>query len=126
MIRRKRQPILLEIAFRRRYTGCMGENDSSLIRRVRDPSDAESWREFVALYEPLLLRYVRSHGLTEQDARDVEQEIFVSLICHLPEFELDPSRGQFRTWLWQVTRNTVADWAPFAEKRPVRLEGSNS
>jgi RNA polymerase sigma-70 factor (ECF subfamily) len=82
-----------------------------LIRRVRDPADAESWSEFVALYEPLLLGYVRERGLKEHDARDVVQNIFALLLRSLPTFELDHGRGRFRTWLWQVTRNAVADWA---------------
>jgi RNA polymerase sigma-70 factor (ECF subfamily) len=89
----------------------MGETHSSLIRRVRDPADADSWREFVALYEPLLLSYVRSRGLGEHDARDVVQDIFARLLQALPAFELDPSRGGFRSWLWQVTCHAVADWA---------------
>src|SRR5438876_4377291 len=48
----------------------------SLIRRVQNPSDTESWRQFVAVYEPLLISYVRSRGLREDDARDVVQQIF--------------------------------------------------
>jgi RNA polymerase sigma-70 factor (ECF subfamily) len=84
---------------------------SSLIRRVRDPSDAESWREFQELYEPLLRAYVGRHGLSEQDLRDVVQDIFLSLVRALPTFELDRSRGRFRTWLWQVAWHALADWA---------------
>lgn len=83
----------------------------SLIRRVQDPADAESWRQFVAVYEPLLLSYVRSNGLREEDARDVVQQIFVALLKALPAFELDPARGRFRTWLWQVACHAVTDWA---------------
>jgi RNA polymerase sigma-70 factor (ECF subfamily) len=87
------------------------ETRSSLIRRVRDPADAASWGEFVALYEPLLLGYVRSRGLQEHDARDVVQDIFTRLYRALPTFELDRQRGRFRTWLWQVTMSAIADWA---------------
>ena len=84
---------------------------SSLIRRVRDPTDAESWREFVALYEPLLLSYVRSLGVPMEDARDVVQDVFARLVRALPEFELDHTRGRFRTWLRQVANSAIADWA---------------
>jgi RNA polymerase sigma-70 factor (ECF subfamily) len=83
---------------------------TSLIRRVRDPSDARSWAEFRELYEPLLVRYIRSRGLSESDASDVAQDVFVTLLRALPRFELDHSRGRFRTWLWQVTMNAIADW----------------
>jgi RNA polymerase sigma-70 factor (ECF subfamily) len=83
----------------------------SLIRRVRDPSDHRSWREFQELYEPVLLAYLQKHGLKEQDARDVVQDIFLALVRALPTFELDHGRGRFRTWLWQVAWHALADWA---------------
>jgi RNA polymerase sigma-70 factor (ECF subfamily) len=95
----------------------MTETHSSLLRRVRDPADADSWREFVALYEPLLLSYVRSRGLAEDDARDVAQDILAGLVRALPRFELDRQRGRFRTWLWQVTRNALASRARHDQRR---------
>ena len=58
----------------------MPDTQSSLLRRGRDRRTAASWREFQELYEPLLLNYVRSRGLTEHDARDVVQDVFVLLL----------------------------------------------
>ena len=84
---------------------------SSLLRRLRDPQDHAGWGEFVALYQPLLIRYVRKKGLNEHDAGDVVQGIFITLLRKLPTFELDRGKGRFRTWLWQVTHNAVVDWA---------------
>ena len=34
----------------------------SLINRVRDRTDVESWREFYQFYQPLLARYMRNLG----------------------------------------------------------------
>src|SRR4051794_16340254 len=99
----------------------MTETRSSLLHRLRDPADRESWGEFVALYEPLLLAYVGSKGLQESDARDVVQEVLVKLHHVLPDFQFDRARGRFRTWLWQVTSNAIADWAR-ARKRHAREE----
>jgi RNA polymerase sigma-70 factor, ECF subfamily len=87
----------------------MLRTNTSLIRRVRDPGDMQSWGEFVALYEPLLISYVCSRGVMENDARDVVQEIFIALLRALPNFQLDHEKGRFRTWLWQVTMNGIAD-----------------
>jgi RNA polymerase sigma-70 factor (ECF subfamily) len=87
------------------------KTSSSLLRRLRDSGDRESWEEFVTLYEPLLFRYVRKRGLGEHDAQDVVQGVFIALLRKLPSFELDRTRGRFRTWLWQVTSNAVVDWA---------------
>jgi RNA polymerase sigma-70 factor (ECF subfamily) len=89
----------------------MVETRPSLLLRVRDPADAESWREFVSLYEPLLLAYVRHRGVAEHDARDVVQEVFGTLFRVLPDFALDHDRGRFRTWLWRVTHNALVDWS---------------
>ena len=35
----------------------------SLLRRIRDPGDTQSWRTFVDLYGPLIYRHARSRGL---------------------------------------------------------------
>ncbi len=81
----------------------------TLIQRVRDTRDAQSWREFVDLYEPLLLRYARKHGLDENDARDAVQETFIRLLRVLPGFQLDHTRGRFRSWLWRIFMSAVID-----------------
>jgi RNA polymerase sigma-70 factor (ECF subfamily) len=99
------------------------ETRSSLLRRVRDPADAASWNEFILLYEPLLLSYVKSRGLQEHDAHDVVQEIFAHLYKALPGFELDRARGRFRTWLWQVMMNAIADWARRRRRQEKAEEG---
>jgi RNA polymerase sigma-70 factor (ECF subfamily) len=97
------------------------KTSSSLLRRLRNPEDKASWGEFVALYEPLLIRYVRKKGLDDHDAQDVVQGIFITLLRKLPTFELDRGKGRFRTWLWQVTHNAVVDWAR-SRKRAKDLE----
>ena len=89
------------------------ETSSTLLCRVRDRGDAESWREFAMLYEPLIVRYARGRrrGLSEPDARDVAQDVFTRLLKALPTFALDHRRGRFRTDLWQVTARALADRA---------------
>lgn len=102
-------------------TQAVEKTSSSLLRRLKNPSDQASWGEFVALYEPLLLRYVRKKDLNEHDAQDVVQGIFVTLLRKLPTFEFDRGKGRFRTWLWQVAHNAVVDWAR-SRKRAKALE----
>ena len=82
---------------------------TTLLQRVRDLQDEKSWGEFVALYEPLLLSYVRGRVAPETDARDIVQDIFLTLLRVLPTFELDRVRGRFRTWLWRITSNAIID-----------------
>jgi RNA polymerase sigma-70 factor, ECF subfamily len=89
----------------------MERTDTRLLARVRNPADSRSWREFVQLYHPLLLSYVRRAGLNDHDAQDVVQEVFIKLVQGLPRFELRRERGRFRTWLYDIVRNAVVDWA---------------
>jgi len=93
------------------------ETRISLIERVRDPADAVAWAEFFSTYQPLLMAYVRRRGVGEHDAVDVVQDVFARLVPALARFEFDAQRGRFRTWLWRVTHNALADWG---RRRAVR------
>ena len=83
----------------------------SLIARVRDRTDGESWREFYQFYHPLLTRYLRRLGLEEHSANDVIQDVFVRLLQALPTFDLDSKRGRFRSYLWKLTYSGLVDEA---------------
>src|SRR5712671_1775018 len=89
----------------------MIETRLSLIQRVRDKEDTDAWNEFFDVYRPLLTAYVRKRGVSEHDAADVVQDVFMRLVPALAQFEFDAERGRFRTWLWRVTHNALADWA---------------
>jgi RNA polymerase sigma-70 factor (ECF subfamily) len=87
------------------------ETSSTLLKKVRDTGDLESWREFVNIYKPLIVSYSRRRGLSEAEAEDATQDVFVRILNALPTFELDHGRGRFRTWLWQVTFSAIVDTA---------------
>jgi RNA polymerase sigma-70 factor (ECF subfamily) len=87
----------------------MAETRTTLLRRLRDPADADAWREFVALYQPLLRAYVLKKAPAGPDADEVVQEVLARLFKALPDFELDRRRGRFRSWLWKVTASALAD-----------------
>lgn len=89
----------------------MTETRSSLLIAVRDRADVVAWREFDALYRPLILAYAQKQGLGHADAHDVAQEVFVKLTRELGNFRLDRRTGRFRTWLYRVTANARCDWA---------------
>lgn len=83
----------------------MSTTSLSLLQRVRRREDHVAWERFVVLYTPLLLRWSRRAGLTEQDAVDLVQEVFSILLVELPRFEYEAARGSFRGWLKTVTVN---------------------
>jgi RNA polymerase sigma-70 factor (ECF subfamily) len=76
----------------------------SLLERLRQPSQQEAWGRFVELYTPLLYYWARQLGLQEQDAADLVQDVFMTLVRKLPEFSYDQNKS-FRGWLRMVTLN---------------------
>jgi RNA polymerase sigma-70 factor (ECF subfamily) len=84
------------------------ETRRSLIVRLGDPEDARAWREFVALYEPLVLRLARRKGLRDADARDVCQEVFRVVAGAVHRW--DPGLGSFRGWLSTIARNLLVNF----------------
>jgi len=88
----------------------------SLLKRVRDGGDAASWREFNALYSPLLVRYARCRGLRRSDAQDIAQECMGILVKVMPQFDYDRRRGRFKSYLRTLANNAIAN--RFRRRRP--------
>ena len=100
------------------------ETRETLLLRVRDPSDREAWSEFVAIYRPVLYRLARRRGLQDADAQDLAQRVLISVAKVVAEWNVDPNRGRFRTWLSKVARNAVID--AFRRIRPDAACGGTS
>ena len=80
----------------------------SLLERLRQPEQDRAWDRFVELYTPLLLYWARRTGMQSQDAADLVQEVFVTLINKLPDFQYDQAKS-FRGWLRTVIMNKWRD-----------------
>jgi RNA polymerase sigma-70 factor, ECF subfamily len=80
----------------------------SLLARLRQTVDQESWTRFVKLYTPLLYRWGRQVGLTDVDAADLVEDVLLTLIQKLPDFQYDP-QGSFRGWLRTVALNKARE-----------------
>jgi RNA polymerase sigma-70 factor (ECF subfamily) len=81
----------------------------NLLLRLCRPDDADAWDRFVHLYSTGLYSWVRGMGLQHNDALDIVQDIFVTLVQKLPEFRHHGGRS-FRGWLWTITRNKCREW----------------
>jgi RNA polymerase sigma-70 factor (ECF subfamily) len=82
----------------------MEQTPASLLERLRRPGDPEAWARFVALYTPLIYSWCRRAGLQDQDAADLTQDVFVTLLQVLPRFAYDRHKS-FRRWLQTITLN---------------------
>ena len=85
------------------------ETRDSLLLQLRDATDGASWDEFVAIYRPIVYRLARHRGLQDADAQDVAQRVLLSVANAVADWEADPQRARFRTWLGQVARNAIID-----------------
>lgn len=83
------------------------ETRESLLARLNSPQSDEGWREFAAIYRPLVCRVAKAKGLQHADAEDLTQEVLSVIERSLDQF--DPKMGGFRSWLYQITRNLVVN-----------------
>jgi len=72
-------------------------------------NDPDRWREFDAIYRPILRAYLRKRGLEDSEASDVIQDIFVKLLARIHTY--DRTRHSFRSWLFTVAQHTLIDQA---------------
>lgn len=99
---------------------------ASLLFRLRDSRNHEAWVEFVEIYEPAIYRQLRKCGLQDADARELMQELLLSVNRQMEKWELAKERGSFRGWLRQVARNLVINWMKNGQRRMVAWGGPGS
>ena len=81
----------------------------SLLERVKDGADRQSWQEFNDFYGRLILGFALKAGLTESEGQEVVQETLIAAARNLPEFRYDPKVCSFKTWLLNLSRWRVQD-----------------
>ncbi|MCU0713695.1 MAG: sigma-70 family RNA polymerase sigma factor [Pirellula sp.] len=85
------------------------ETNEMLIARVKDLGDADSWLEFVGIYQPTILKMARRRGLQDADARDVAQQILISVSHSISSWSPNLDGPPFRAWLVTITRNAITN-----------------
>ncbi len=81
----------------------------TLLSRLQDWGDAESWRDFFDTYWRLIYSVAVKSGLSEAEAQDVVQETVICVAKDIDKFKRDRSLGSFKGWLRNITRWRIAD-----------------
>lgn len=97
----------------------MKETSLSLLDRVCQQTDSESWDRLVELYAPLLKRWLRRYEVQHSDAEDLLQEVFTVLVRDLPKFRHNRRTGAFRSWLRTILVHRLRDFWRSRQYRPV-------
>lgn len=101
------------------------ETRPSLLLRATE-RDEQAWRSVVEIYTPLLLAWCRRNGLSEADAQDVAQDVFVTLAKSLGDFSKKESGDSFRAWLATITKSRIVDFCRRRAKSPLAHGGSTA
>jgi RNA polymerase sigma factor (sigma-70 family) len=81
----------------------------SLLSRLKDWNDQESWRAFFDAYWRLIYNAAIKAGLTDAEAQDAVQETLVSVMKSMPNFQYDAKKGSFKGWLLTLTKWRISD-----------------
>ncbi len=80
----------------------------SLLERLRQLDDQESWRDFFNLYWGLLYGTAIRAGLNDSEAQDVVQDTIIHVAKKMSGFKYDPAVDSFKGWLLYLTRKRIA------------------
>lgn len=88
----------------------MSQTSASLLERLRERPDPESWNRLVDVYTPLLLNWLRRYSVQRQDAEDVVQEVLIVVQREIRHFRHQGRVGSFRNWLRLILINRLREW----------------
>lgn len=93
----------------------------TLIQRVAHQHDEKSWEDFVNIYSNYTYAIIRSMGISENDAQDINQQLLLTMWNKLPQTDID-KLVHFRAWLSTITKRLVIDFIRKRTSEAKRLE----
>ena len=81
----------------------------SLLSRLKDWDDQDSWRQFFDTYWKLIYYTALKAGLNHTEAEEVVQEVVISVAKKMGEFKTNAAAGSFKSWLLNITQWRITD-----------------
>ncbi len=100
--------------------GAIERTDEKSLIHEAQRGDPEAFEQLVRSYDQQVLRMAFNLLHSQEDARDVYQEVFLRVYRNLPKFRFDCA---FSTWLYRIVANLCLDQI---RKRKVRKESSSA
>ena len=94
----------------------------TLLEKIRDKHDEDSWEDFVFYYRQYIYVVVRSMNMHHHDAEEIVQIVLLKVWEKLPDFKYDREKGRFRGWLCRVTGNIVKNYLRSRKSQINRVE----
>ncbi|MCX7701467.1 MAG: RNA polymerase sigma factor [Gemmataceae bacterium] len=89
-------------------------------------NDQAAWEQLVSHYYRYVYGWCRRSGLCPDDAADVCQEVFRSVVGSLGNFHRDRDHDTFRGWLRRITQRRVCDHRQKRRDQPQAEGGSDA
>lgn len=80
----------------------------TLLQRIQRQHDENAWREFFSIYRNFVYSVIVRMNVSQEDAADLTQEVFLKLWKRLEELDLN-TVGRFRSYLTGIARYCVID-----------------
>ncbi|MCM8531735.1 MAG: sigma-70 family RNA polymerase sigma factor [Lentisphaeraceae bacterium] len=94
----------------------------TLLERAKSQSDSAAWEELIGFYRRYIYVIIRSMGVNNSDTEDVLQQVLIELWKYLPDYEYDPEKSKFRSWVSVVTRNQVISFVRRSQSHLKKLD----
>lgn len=103
----------------------MEETSLSLLDRLQNHDDPETWHRLVSLYAPLLRGWLHKYDVQSSDVDDLVQEVLLAISRDLKSFQHGGNPGAFRSWLRTILVNRLRNFWRARGRRPLASGGSD-
>ncbi len=111
-----RADVIAEIGHNIAVSGVNERSSEADLIRAAQRGNQDAFEQLVRAHDHAVLRMAYNLLHSEEDARDVYQEVFLRVYRNLPKFRFECS---FKTWLYRIVSNLCLDQL---RKRKVRKE----